>query len=60
MIDEIEGVMVMVSNQQAALNFYTNKLGFEKKVDTSVTKYRWIVVGPKNSNTVLSLVTLIK
>ena len=55
MIDEIEGTMVMVSNQQKALEFYTQKLGFEKKVDVE-TKYRWIAVGPKNSKTVISLV----
>ena len=62
MIDEIEGIIVMVSDQQKALEFYTQKLGFEKKIDNDVAKYRWIVVGPKNSNTVISLVnpTLMK
>ena len=30
-IDEIEGVTVMVSDQQKALEFYTKKLGFTKK-----------------------------
>ena len=55
-IDEIEGIMVMVSDQQNALDFYTQKLGFAKKVDTHVTGFRWIVVGPKDSNTVISLV----
>lgn len=56
MIDEIEGMMVMVSNQSKALEFYTQKLGFEKKVDTEDAGFRWIVVGPKDSKTVLSLV----
>ena len=56
MIDEIEGIMVMVSNQQEAVEFYTQKLDFEKKIDTDVAKYRWVVMGPKNSNTVISLV----
>ncbi|WP_316506112.1 VOC family protein [Nitrosopumilus sp.] len=62
MIDDIEGIMVMVSNQQKALEFYTQKLGFEKKVDHGAPEYRWIVVCPKNSNTVISLVdpTLMK
>lgn len=55
-IDEIEGILVMVSDQQRALDFYTQKLGFTKKVDTDVAKFRWIVVGPKDSNTVISLV----
>ena len=55
-IDEIEGIMIMVSDQQKALDFYTQKLGFVKKVDTDMAEFRWIVVGPMNSNTVMSLV----
>ena len=58
MIDKIEGIKVMVSNQQKALDFYTQKLGFEVKLDTDTAGYRWIVVGPKNSDTVISLVDL--
>ncbi len=56
MIESIEGIIVMVSDQQEALQFYTKKLGFEKKTDNDVAEYRWITVGPKNSNTVISLV----
>ena len=56
MIDEIEGILVMVSDQQKALDFYITKLEFEKKIDNEVAEYRWITVGPKNSNTVISLV----
>ena len=56
MINEIEGVMVMVSDQQKALEFYTQRLGFEKKLDTDTAGFRWIVVGPKDSKTVISLV----
>ena len=56
MIDEIEGIMVMVSDQQKALEFYTQKLGFERKLDTDTAGFRWIVVGPKDSKTVISLV----
>ena len=56
MIDEIEGVIVMVSDQQKALEFYTEKLGFTTKLDTAESGFRWIVVGPKDSKTVLSLV----
>ena len=56
MIDEIEGITVMVSEQQNALDFYTQKLGFTKKLDTAEAGFRWIVVGPKDSKTVLSLV----
>ncbi len=56
MIDAIEGVTVVVSDQQKAVDFYTQRLGFEKKLDTDVAGYRWVVVGPKGSDTVISLV----
>ena len=56
MMDGIEGIIVMISDQQKALEFYTQKLEFEKKIDTDVAEYRWITVGPKNFNTVISLV----
>ena len=46
----------MVSNQQKALEFYTLQLGFEKKVDVENENFRWIVVGPKNSKSVISLI----
>ena len=46
----------MVSDQKRALDFYTQRLGFEKKLDTDTAGFRWIVVGPKNSDTVISLV----
>ena len=48
--------MVMVSNQRQALEFYTQQLGFEKKVDVENENFRWIIVGPKNSKTVISIV----
>ena len=56
MIDAIEGVTVVVSDQQRAVDFYTQRLGFEKKLDTDVAGYRWVVVGPKGSDTVISIV----
>ena len=56
MIDAIDGMTVMVSDQQRAVEFYTQCLGFEKKTDTDVAGYRWVVVGPKGSDTVISLV----
>ncbi len=56
MIDDVEEITIMVSDQQNAFDFYTTKLGFEKKVDSYVTEYRWITVGPKNPNLVISLI----
>ena len=40
---------VFVEDQAKALDFYTTKLGFEKKADVSAGDYRWLtVVSPDN------------
>lgn len=41
-------VTLVVKNQDAALDFYTNAMGFEKKADyTQPGQPRWLTVGPK-------------
>jgi lactoylglutathione lyase len=55
MIDTIGGKVVMVSNQDLALDFYVNKLGLQKKVDMEFGAMRWIEVAPKNSESTISL-----
>ena len=35
---------VMVEDQEQALKFYTEKLGFIKKTDMSIGEYRWLTV----------------
>lgn len=45
----------MVSNQAAALDFYVNKLGLQKKVDMEFGPMRWIEVAPQNSESTISL-----
>ncbi|WP_247001525.1 VOC family protein [Halosolutus gelatinilyticus] len=46
---EIYVTSVPVDDQQMALEFYTNVLGFEKKTDDPVGGARWLtVVGPKS------------
>ena len=35
---------VMVEDQEQALKFYTEKLGFVKKTDMAVGEYRWLTV----------------
>jgi uncharacterized glyoxalase superfamily protein PhnB len=54
-IDTIGGKVVMVSNQAAALDFYVNKLGLQKKVDMNFGSIRWLEVAPVNSETTISL-----
>ena len=55
MLDEIGGKVVMVSDQATAIDFYTNKLGLEKKVDMQFDATRWVEVGTKNSSSTISL-----
>ena len=56
MIDTIGGNVVIVSDQQKALDFYTQKLGFQMKSDTYIgNNLRWIEVAPKSSESTISL-----
>ena len=40
----ITTVSVLVDDQAKALEFYTNKLGFQKKTDMPAGDYRWLTV----------------
>ena len=52
----ITNVTLVVKNQAEALEFYTKKVGFEKKTDvTSPEGYRWVTVGPKGQDIELTL-----
>ncbi len=48
---------VMVDDQEKALKFYTEKLGFIKKTDMAIGEYRWLTVtspdGPEGVELVL-------
>ncbi len=47
---------LVVKNQQGALDFYTKKVGFEKKTDvTPPGSYRWVTVGPEGQDLELAL-----
>jgi catechol 2,3-dioxygenase-like lactoylglutathione lyase family enzyme len=49
MIKSIAHVNVYVLNQDAALDFYKNKLGFEVGDDMTIEGgYRWLTVNPKS------------
>jgi catechol 2,3-dioxygenase-like lactoylglutathione lyase family enzyme len=41
---QIKFVSVMVHDQDAALRFYTNVLGFEKMADLPMGQFRWLTV----------------
>lgn len=57
-IEQAGTVFVPVSDQDKALDFYINKLGFEKRVDaTYADGKRWIEVAPPKSDINIALVS---
>lgn len=59
MITNINLTGVYVEDQDAALEFYTGKLGFELRQDVTMGDYRWLTVGHPSQpelNLVLSAV----
>jgi len=56
MLKNILTVGVTVSNPDEAIDFYTDKLGFEKRRDVSMGEgMRWIEVAPPGAQTALVL-----
>jgi lactoylglutathione lyase len=57
-MDDISVVMFTVASQDAAIAFYTEKLGFELRSDTRFGpngEYRWVEVAPPGSYARLAL-----
>jgi catechol 2,3-dioxygenase-like lactoylglutathione lyase family enzyme len=56
-ITHVGTVMVPVSDQDRALEFYLDKLGFEKRTDTPYGEgERWVDVAPPGAATTIALV----
>ena len=55
-IDMLGGAIVMISDQQKALEFYSQKMGFEIKENVQDGEGRWIEVRPKNFGAPISLI----
>jgi|SRR5579872_594456 len=56
MIDKLLNVVLVVSDQEKAVDFYTRVLGFEKKTDfTPPGGQRWVTVAPKGQDIEISL-----
>ncbi|MGN6373328.1 MAG: VOC family protein [Solirubrobacteraceae bacterium] len=56
-IRQLGTVMVPVSDQDRALEFYTEKLGFEKRADIPFGRGdRWVEVAPAGADTTIALV----
>ncbi len=47
MINKLSVAGIWVKDQNEALRFYTEKLGFEIRADMTVGDYRWLTVGLK-------------
>ena len=55
-ISKINTVVVLVSDPDRAIQFYTEKLGMEKRVDIPFEgKYRWVEVAPAGADTTIAL-----
>ena len=46
MISRLSHTTIWVLDQDEALDFYTQKLGFEVRTDASIDNFRWLTVGP--------------
>ena len=56
-ISQIGTVVVPVSDQDRAIEFYTEALGFEKRTDVPFGNgYRWVEVGPADAPTTIAIV----
>jgi len=47
MIQRLSHSTLYVTDQDAAREFYVNKLGFELRMDQEANGFRWLTVGPK-------------
>jgi uncharacterized glyoxalase superfamily protein PhnB len=45
-IDKVSTVTIAVTDQDEALLWFTEKLGFEKKMDVRSPEFRWLTVAP--------------
>lgn len=48
MLSKLSHVTLFVEDQDAALAFYTEKLGFEVRADINLDGFRWLTVGVKS------------
>jgi catechol 2,3-dioxygenase-like lactoylglutathione lyase family enzyme len=55
-VDKISTVVIPVADVDGAIEFYTQKLGFNKRVDIPFGgQYRWVEVAPGDAETTIAL-----
>jgi len=50
MIQRLSHTTIFVKDQDAAKEFYVDKLGFEVRTDANMGNFRWLTVGPKGQS----------
>jgi catechol 2,3-dioxygenase-like lactoylglutathione lyase family enzyme len=56
-ISKLGTVVIPVSDQERAIEFYVEKLGFEKRTDVPFGEgYRWVEVAPAGADTTIAIV----
>jgi catechol 2,3-dioxygenase-like lactoylglutathione lyase family enzyme len=56
-ITQVGTVIVPITDQDRAIAFYTEKLGFEKRADVPMgNEYRWVEVAPAGAETSIAIV----
>lgn len=51
-IEKVATITIAVKDQDEALRWFTEKLGFEKRMDLSAPGMRWLTVAPKKQKEV--------
>ncbi len=54
-IGDVRTIGVEVADQDAALTFYVDVLGFEKRLDATTPTLRWVEVAPPGARTSIAL-----
>ncbi|MGH8950193.1 MAG: VOC family protein [Acidimicrobiia bacterium] len=55
-ITDVRTVGIAVGDQEAAIRFYVDSLGFEKRLDAQISpEMRWVEVAPRGATTSIAL-----
>ena len=55
-VSKLGNVVIPVADQDREIEFYTNRLGFEKRADIAFGNgYRWVEVAPPGADTTIAL-----
>jgi catechol 2,3-dioxygenase-like lactoylglutathione lyase family enzyme len=56
-VNKISTVVIPVADQERAIEFYVEKLGFERRTDVPVGEgYRWVELAPRDAETTIAVV----